>query len=192
MPPKPKKEEDYSDDDAVDLQPDEDEDDEFIDDDYQEDSKVEHRKKDEDEDKSNDEDELSDDDLPADSDIEDDASKDLDIVEYMDEDDIEPPVPEIIRNYMVIKPENRTTSERLSNFECARVLGERARHIDNGATPYIDTSNFTSSLEIAYTELVQKRIPMAVIRYVGHNSVEIWRLRDMIIPKLPPSGFFIH
>jgi DNA-directed RNA polymerase subunit K/omega len=83
----------------------------------------------------------------------------------------------------MVKPINRTTSERLSLFEYARVLGERARHIDNGAMPYIDTVNMSSSEEIAYNEIIQKRLPMAVLRRMGSGMVELWEVKDMIIPQ---------
>lgn len=131
------------------------------------------------------------DDLPKDSDAE---EEEPEVMVYQeDEDEIEPPAPELIRNMQVVAPEDRTTSERLSIFECARILGERARHIDNRARPYIDTKNYTSSLEIAYNELLQKRIPMAVVRNVGQNKVEVWRVREKhtIIPKLPPQEWFM-
>ena len=172
-------------DDALDLAQeieDDEEEESYFADDYDGDEKLNNSETKQDEDEEEDE-------LPVDSDFD---EEDHDIVEYVEEDDIVPPVPELIRNMTVVKPEDRTTSERLSNFECARILGDRARHIDNGARPYIDTTNFTSSLEIAYAELMQKKIPMAIIRHIGNNSVEIWRLRDMLLPKLPPASHFIH
>jgi DNA-directed RNA polymerase subunit K/omega len=121
------------------------------------------------------------------------ADDDVGVVEYDDLDDQEDEAPsrDLIKTLKIVPAAERTTSERMSNFECARVLGERARHIDNNARPYIDVTNYTSSLEIAYNELLQKRIPMSVVRKVGGGRVEIWRVKEMIIPKLPPQEWFM-
>jgi DNA-directed RNA polymerase subunit K/omega len=105
--------------------------------------------------------------------------------------EIEPPKPELIKVRRVVAPADRTTSERMSLFEVSRVLGDRARHIDNKARPNVDTTNCTSSLEIAYMELMQKRIPFSIIRKVGQGWVEVWRCKEMTIPKLPPIEYFM-
>lgn len=95
-----------------------------------------------------------------------------------------------IRIYTIVKPEDRISSERLSLFECARILGDRARHLDNGAPPYVDTTKLRSSLEIAYTELISKKIPMCIVRHRSATSVEIWRLREMTLPSIPSIDWF--
>lgn len=121
-------------------------------------------------------------------DIEQDLEHDLG---FEDEEEVEPPTTDLVRDYTIVAPEKRITSDRMSLFECTRILGDRSRHIDNGARPYIDISNYTSSLEIAYNELIQRRTPMSVVRHVGNNRVEIWRVREMTIPKLPPPDKFM-
>lgn len=189
MPPKPKaKPDEFDDEDQLEDDDFDDEEEPDVDMDADEIVEPKHKKPEKEKD-DDEEDEDEDDILPADSDVEED---DVDVMTYQeDEDEVEPPVPEIIRNMTVIPTQDRTTSERLSIFECARGLGDRARHIDNGARPYIDITNCTSSLEIAYMELQQKRIPMAVIRRVGQNKVEIWRFKEMTLPKLPPKEWFM-
>ena len=115
----------------------------------------------------------------------------IDDIVYDDE-EIEPPVHEIIKTITVVAPDERRTSERLSIFECGAMIGNRSRHINNGATPLVDASAMTSSLEIAYHELIQKKIPMSTVRTVGKKRVEIWRLSEMVVPKLgPPEEFMI-
>lgn len=146
---------------------------------------------------------IKDDDDDADEDDadEDDADDDKDEIAEVDidfgigdedggGDEIDPPRPDISKMRRVVAPDLRETSERMSLFEVARVLGDRARHIDNKARPNIDTKNCTGSLEIAYMELMQRRIPFAIIRKVGQGWVEVWRCREMIIPKLPPIEYF--
>lgn len=90
----------------------------------------------------------------------------------------------------VVARDQRRTSNRLSLFECARVLGDRARHISNGAPIYVDDKDCRGEIEIAYLELVAKRIPMSVIRKVGLDYVEIWDLNEMIIPQIPTIDYF--
>lgn len=191
MPPKRStKSDDLSEEEIDDFESDE----EITDQDYQEDHIQSDKKDDKIKQKDSDDDEKdveSDDERDADVD----DIVDFDVMDYPDEeavgDEIDPPRPELVKNRKVVDPMRRETSDRLSLYECARVLGDRARHIDNKARPNVDTKNCTGSLEIAYMELMQKRIPMAVIRKVGLGQVEIWRVKEMIIPKLPPIEYFM-
>lgn len=93
--------------------------------------------------------------------------------------------------YKIITPNDRQSSDYLSKPECARLIGDRTRHIDNGAQPYIDITGMTSSMEIAYNELLQKKIPMGVIRHIGSGYVEIWHMWELNLPRLPPLEFFL-
>lgn len=98
--------------------------------------------------------------------------------------------------YKYVAPADRETSEYLTRYECARILGDRARHLDNGAPAYIDTKDSTSPLQIAYKELTQKRLPIAILRHVGHDAkgqdlIEKWKLKEMTLPELPPAEWFI-
>jgi DNA-directed RNA polymerase subunit K/omega len=100
------------------------------------------------------------------------------------------------RYYRILKGDDRGTTERLSTYEAGRVIGDRASHLDNGATAYIDTKNYTSSIEIAYDELIQRKLPMAILRHVGQGEdnvleVEKWKLKEMTLCSLPPREWFI-
>jgi hypothetical protein len=113
------------------------------------------------------------------------------IIEYLGaEDDTQledEPHKKIEKRFKIVSPDKRQTSRRLSKPECARILGDRIRHIDNGAKIYLeDYSTCKSSEEIGYLELLSKKIPMGVIRHVGQNKVEMWKLSEMLLPKLPP------
>jgi DNA-directed RNA polymerase subunit K/omega len=192
MPPKRKDDDYQSDEERLDDQSDEEE---VEDPDYQEEhhaeADVKKRRGDDDEEeeaKSDDDAEKDDDDEPIEVDIDFGAG---DEEEGQGGEEIEPPRPEITKNRKVVAPELRETSERMSLFEVSRVIGDRARHIDNKARPNVDTTNCTSSLEIAYMELMQRKIPFAVIRKVGQGWVEVWRCKEMVIPKLPPIEYFM-
>lgn len=200
MPPKrkPQNDDDHSDEERLDDQSDEDE--EVWDPDYQEEHQTERKKKNTvfEEDGEGEEDAEADGEEAGDEEDDtagNDVDYDIDTMEYQDDevlgDPVEPPTPDIIKKRRVVRPEDRETSERLSMFECARVLGDRARHLENGARPNVDIKNCTSSLEIAYMELMEKRIPMAIIRKVGLGWVEVWRVKEMAIAKLPPIDYFM-
>lgn len=107
--------------------------------------------------------------------------------------DDEPVIEKNTRTYTIVDPEDRETSSRLTRFECARIIGERAIHIDNGALIYVDIGNSSSSIDIAYRELMARVVPMAVIRDVGNEHVEIWKVREMSLPHdLPNLEKFIR
>ena len=73
------------------------------------------------------------------------------------------------------------TSPILSKYEYARVLGQRASQIDNGAKPYIDVDpNIIDGYTIALQELREKKIPIIIRRPLG-KSFEYWRLKDLEI-----------
>ena len=88
------------------------------------------------------------------------------------------------RIFRYVKDGERKTSERLNDFEFARCVGDRASHIDNGAPTYVDTKTYTSSIAIAYVEIMQRLAPFIILRRVG-EEVERWRLHEMTIGSVP-------
>jgi hypothetical protein len=90
--------------------------------------------------------------------------------------------PRILR---FVPQDQRATTERLFKTEFARIVGDRASHLDNGAPTYLaDVSKNTSSIEIAYLEVMQRRCPFLIFRHVG-NMVEKWQLKEMTIGSVP-------
>jgi DNA-directed RNA polymerase I, II, and III subunit RPABC2 len=70
----------------------------------------------------------------------------------------------------------------LSKFEKTRVLGLRAKQINEGAKPFIELnqSNYDGYL-IACQELAEKKIPFIIRRPMPNGSSEYWRLKDLEI-----------
>jgi DNA-directed RNA polymerase subunit K/omega len=54
--------------------------------------------------------------------------------------------------------------ERLTNFEIARIIGTRATHIANGASPMIDTEGIVNPITIAEKEFSLGLIPLIIER----------------------------
>jgi len=70
----------------------------------------------------------------------------------------------------------------LTKFEKARVLGERAKQINDGAKPFVKLStNAIDGYLIALAELEQKAIPFIIKRPLPNGGCEYWKLKDLEI-----------
>jgi DNA-directed RNA polymerase subunit K/omega len=68
----------------------------------------------------------------------------------------------------------------LTKFEKARVLGERAKQINDGAQPFVKlTTNAIDGYLIALAELEQKAIPFIIKRPLPNGGCEYWKLKDL-------------
>ena len=70
----------------------------------------------------------------------------------------------------------------LTRFERARVLGTRARHINNNSPPLVDIKGETDPLKIAEKELQAGVLPLIVRRFLGNGTYEDFRVADLL-PK---------
>lgn len=55
-------------------------------------------------------------------------------------------------------------AEQLTKYERARVIGTRATQISNGAEPMVDTTDMMDPVKIAEKELLEKKLPIEVVR----------------------------
>jgi DNA-directed RNA polymerase I, II, and III subunit RPABC2 len=68
----------------------------------------------------------------------------------------------------------------ITRYEKARVLGERARQINAGASPMIEVEpTLIDGYLIALKELEQKRIPFIIQRPLPNGTSEYWRVSDL-------------
>jgi len=68
----------------------------------------------------------------------------------------------------------------LTKYEKARILGERAKQLDAGATPLVTVDDgLIDSYLIAVVELEQKKIPFIVKRPLPNGGCEYWKLKDL-------------
>ena len=86
------------------------------------------------------------------------------------------------KNNIIIDPLHRTIPF-LTKYERARVLGQRAKHINSGAKTFIKVpENVIDGAVIAELELAQKRIPFIIRRpFPGGSGCEYWNLKDLEI-----------
>jgi DNA-directed RNA polymerase subunit K/omega len=81
----------------------------------------------------------------------------------------------------IIDPFHKTTPI-LSRYERARILGERAKQINEGAQPFIEVDeHIIDGYLIAEKELEQKKIPFIIQRPLPNGGSEYWRIRDLEI-----------
>lgn len=85
----------------------------------------------------------------------------------------------------IIIDEFHKTLPFLTKYEKTRILGQRAKQINSGSTPYIDLkTNFDNKRVIdgyliALKELELKRIPFIIRRPLPNGGSEYWRLQDL-------------
>ncbi len=80
------------------------------------------------------------------------------------------------------KDSKHITRPFMTNYEKTKVIGLRARQIEEGAKPYIKVpEGMTESHLIAQEELKQKKIPFIIKRRLPDGSFEYWRIVDLII-----------
>ena len=68
----------------------------------------------------------------------------------------------------------------LTKYEKTKILGQRAKQINNGAKIFVKSSeNIIDGYLIAIMELEQKRIPFIIRRPVPGGGCEYWKVADL-------------
>jgi len=82
----------------------------------------------------------------------------------------------------IIVDDLHKTIPMLTKYEKTRILGQRAKQINNGAKPLIPiTPNMIDGYLIALKELEEKKIPVIIRRPLPNGASEYWHLRDLEI-----------
>lgn len=85
------------------------------------------------------------------------------------------------QNNIIIDPLHRTIPF-LTKYERARILGQRAKQINSGATPFIKVpENIIDGYLIAELELNEKRVPFIIRRPLPNGGSEYWNIKDLEI-----------
>ena len=80
----------------------------------------------------------------------------------------------------VISDDFHKTIPWLTKYERARVLGIRAKQLNNGGDPFVQVpSSMISGYKIAIEELKAKKIPFIIRRPIPNGGTEYWRLEDL-------------
>ena len=82
----------------------------------------------------------------------------------------------------IIIDKNHQTLPILTKYEKARIIGERAKQLNNGAKPFVEVpTNIIDGYIIAELELSMKKIPFIIQRPLPNGSKEFWKLVDLEI-----------
>lgn len=79
--------------------------------------------------------------------------------------------------------ENHRTIPILTKYEKTRILGIRISQLNNGAKPYVNIENtiIIDNNIIAEKELLEKKIPIIIMRPLPNGKKEYWKLSDLEI-----------
>ena len=82
----------------------------------------------------------------------------------------------------IIDDPHHKTVPFITKYERAKILGERAKQINAGATPFVEVNqDIVDGYLIALSEFEQKKIPMIIRRPLPNNRSEYWRMEDLEI-----------
>ena len=89
----------------------------------------------------------------------------------------------VVRNEdgIIIDPLHKTLPF-ITRYEKARIIGERAKQLNSGASPMIDVEpSVLDGYLIALKEFEEKQIPFIVKRPLPNGGCEYWKLSDLEI-----------
>jgi len=92
--------------------------------------------------------------------------------------------------YIVIKNEDRRTSNMISLFELVNVIGTRAQMIDSSTSEmiYVPLEGLKNTIEIAEAEIKLGKCPLSIERIVYQDpyvtKVELWKVNELVIPDI--------
>jgi DNA-directed RNA polymerase I, II, and III subunit RPABC2 len=90
--------------------------------------------------------------------------------------------PVLLDQSRMIPNEERTTMPVLSKYERAKIIGLRARLLDEGAKPLVSVpTGLTDVIKIAQLELRAKKCPVIVYRTFLNGSYEAWKITDFMV-----------
>jgi len=82
----------------------------------------------------------------------------------------------------VVNDNNHKTLPFLTKFEKSKILGLRAKQLDEGAQPFVKVMpNIVTGYTIASLELIQKKIPFIIRRPIPNGTSEYWKVSDLEI-----------
>lgn len=82
----------------------------------------------------------------------------------------------------MVPPDRRITSEYMTIYEFAMVVGTRATHIASGSILYTDPQHLYDPRDIAKKEIAEGKCPLSITRKVSPTVMEVWEVNEMIKP----------
>lgn len=80
-----------------------------------------------------------------------------------------------------VKKKQYQTRPVMTKYEYCDIIGARATLLAKGAPPCIDTQGEIDPTKVAKMELLGKKIPVVIRRYLPNDEYEDWALADLDI-----------
>jgi len=112
------------------------------------------------------------------------VDEDNDLEEPAEEEEQQTKSLEVLEAGKKVPSELRITSNRMSKYERARVLGTRALQIAMCAPVMVEIDDETDPLRIAGRELRERKTPLIIRRYMPDGSYEDWGIDELIVSDL--------
>ena len=88
------------------------------------------------------------------------------------------------KTYERIETRKRITNSMMTTYELTKIIGVRAQQISSGMEPLVEVDpDIRDTKFIAIQELLQKKMPLIIRRFLPNGVYEDWRVDDLIIPK---------
>jgi len=100
---------------------------------------------------------------------------------------------EFTQEYIVVSPDKRVSSQRMSLFEFTDIISTRATQIEKFADCLVDITGLTSPIDMAKKELFERKSPIIIRRKMGRKKCadgltreiyEYWRANEMEFPVI--------
>ena len=84
--------------------------------------------------------------------------------------------------YKKLKETNKITSNNLTKYEYAKIIGIAAQQIESGRKPVLDLpSHLSNPIDIAEYELKNKKTPFIIKRKLPNDKYEYWTIDELNI-----------
>jgi DNA-directed RNA polymerase I, II, and III subunit RPABC2 len=88
------------------------------------------------------------------------------------------------KTYERLESRKRICSPMMTTPELTKLIGIRAQQLSCGMNPMVIVSpDIMDTKFIAIQELLQKKMPLILRRFLPNDLYEDWRVEDLIIPK---------
>jgi len=87
-----------------------------------------------------------------------------------------------VKEIIVVNPNDRRTSNRMTMFELTRIIGIRAEQIRKHPIVYVNIDGMDDPIQMAKKEIKHKKCPLLIRRMVGANKCEKWNPNEMGFP----------
>lgn len=87
-----------------------------------------------------------------------------------------------IKERILVDPNDRVTSNKMTDAEYTEVLSIRSTQIEKTSNVFTNVDGLIDPFEMAKKELHDRRCPLMISRNIGLSKVEHWNPNDMILP----------